>query len=235
MLTDDALHTMVYQAITNYPPRLTRRWPSASHADTHRAEGAYLQCLALALGGRYPMGGNESAQDIAAWQAVYDALDTVLRQAASTLHEPDYDATLRAVRAVADTHGLVPPRRAAGPMSMQERILAALSEVGQRAGYHVSIQPQFANTGRVYYTAAATFTTLVELAYRFDTDRCALHLLGPAIEALELHDSPPRFRYEHTTHGWQVGYHALRYADGERITAMLDLLARALTTTARQP
>jgi hypothetical protein len=117
---------------------------------------------------------------------------------------------------------------------MQQRILAALTDVGQRAGCQVAVQPQFANTGHVYVTAATTFTTLVEVAYHFDSESCRLLVRGPVIEALQLHDSPPQFRYEHTGHGWQLSYHALRYADGQRITAMLDLLTRALTAGTAQ-
>lgn len=233
MLTDDALRTMVYQAIGSYPPRLTRIWPSTSHADTHRAEGAYrayLDGIALALGGQHPM-GNESPQHTASWWALRDALDTVLSRAAATPQQPDYDATLRVVQAVAKAHGLAPHHHTPRPMSTQDRILAALAEVGQRAGCQVNTQPHFANTGRVYFTASTAFSTLVELSYHFDTDRCGLHFQGPAIDALQVHDSPPQFRYEHTSHGWQLGYHALRYADGERITAMLDLLTQALAAT----
>jgi len=227
---------MVYKAINSYPPRFTRVWPAAGPADTYRAEGTYrawLQCLALAVGGHYPL-GSASPEDTAAWRAMLDALDEVLSQAAATLDDPDYDAALRAVHAAAAVHGLAPPRPAPRPMSMQERILGALTEVGQRAGCQVSIQPQFANTGRVYYTAGTTFTTLVELSYDFQTDYCGLRFHGPAIEALGLHDSPPQFRYQHTVHGWQLGYHMLRYADGAGITAMLDLLTRALTAGPKQ-
>jgi hypothetical protein len=114
------------------------------------------------------------------------------------------------------------------PMSMQDRILGTIAEIAQHAGWQVSIQPQYANTGRVYITAANTFTVQVELAYHFDTDSCGLHLQGPAIEALDLHDSSPQYRYQRAWRGKVLSYHALRYADGDRITAMLDLLTRAL-------
>jgi hypothetical protein len=113
---------------------------------------------------------------------------------------------------------------------MQERILAALTEVGQRAGGQVNIQPQYANTGHVYISVANGFSTLVELSYDFQAEYCGLHFRGPAIEALGLNDSPPRFRYQNTSSGGQLDYHALRYADGEGIEAMLDLLTRALAT-----
>jgi hypothetical protein len=235
MVNDDGLYTLVYKAISNHPPRRARLSPAASPTDTHRAEGAYrayLDSIALVLGAHYPM-GQESAQDITGWRTLHDALDTVLSQAASTLGEPDYDGTLRRVHAVAEAHALVPHRRTPQPPSMQERILTALTDLGDRSGCRVTIQRQFANTGRLYYTAGTGFTLLVELAYHFDTDSCALHYQGPAIEALHPRDSPPRFRYEHGSTGAQLNFHALRYADGERITAMLDLLARALAAATR--
>jgi hypothetical protein len=234
MFDDHALRTMVYKAIRSYPPRFNRTW-RADTAEPHRAEGAYrayLQCITLAPGGHYPM-GNASPEATAAWRAVHDAVDTVLRQAASTLDEPDDDAAMRAVHAVADTHGLTPQQPASRPVSMQERILAALTEVGRRAGHQVNIQPEYANTGRVYYTAKDGFALLVELSYQFHADNCLLHLQGPAIEALSLQDSPPQFRYERAPHGWRLSYYALRYADGDRITAMLDLLTQALTAGTR--
>lgn len=104
---DDALRVMVYKAIQHYPPRFVRTW-RANPAEPHRAEGAYrayLDCLALAVGGDYPWGAR-STQDTAAWRALYDALDTVLGEAAMPLGEPDYDAAVRAVRAAA--HALTP-------------------------------------------------------------------------------------------------------------------------------
>jgi hypothetical protein len=233
MINDDALHALVYKAISSHPPRRARLSPAASPTDTHRAEGAYrayLDSIALFLGAHYPMGGQESPQDITAWRTLRDALDTVLSHAASTLGEPDYDDALRQVHTVAEAHGLTPRRRTPQPPSMQERILTALTDLGDRTGCQVTIQRQFANTGRLYYTAGTGFTVLVELAYHFDTDSCALHYQGPAIEALHLRDSPPSFRYEHGPTGRQLNFHALRYTDGERITTMLDLLARALAT-----
>ena len=118
---------------------------------------------------------------------------------------------------------------------MQDRILGTLTGIAQRAGWQVSIQPQYANTGRVYVTAANTFALQVELAYHFDTDSCGLHFQGPAIEALHLHDSPPQYRYQRTAHGRVLSYHALRYADGDRITAMLGLLTRALRPATAAP
>jgi hypothetical protein len=232
MFNDDALRPMVHQAIDNHPPRFTRLRPSAPRAEMHRAEGAYrayLRCIALAIGGHYPTG--MSAQEvaaIAAWRALHDALDMVLTEAASTLDEPDYDAALRAVRAVAEARALAPQCLVPRVMTMQERILAALIGVGQRAGRHVNTQPQYANTGHVFYTASYSFAALAQVSYHFDPDRCTLHLRGPAIEALHLTDSPPLFRYEPTESGWQLSFYVLRYADGEQITAMLDLLARAL-------
>jgi hypothetical protein len=169
---NDALYTLVYKAISNHPARRARLSPAAGPTDTHRAEGsyrAYLDSIALLPGAHYPM-GQESPQDITAWRTLRDALDTVLSQAASTLGEPDYDDTLRRVRAVAAAHALVPDRQAPQPLSMQERILTALTDLGDRSGCQVTIQRQFANTGRLYYTAGTGFTVLAELAYHFDTD-----------------------------------------------------------------
>jgi hypothetical protein len=108
VLTDAALRTMLYKAISTEPARFARVHYTAMPADTHRAEGAhraYLHCLALAVGGHYPM-GHESPRDLAAWRALYDALGKVIGQAAATFDEPDYDATVRAVHAVAHAHGL---------------------------------------------------------------------------------------------------------------------------------
>jgi hypothetical protein len=120
-------------------------------------------------------------------------------------------------------------------MSMQERILGALTNLARRAGWQVSIQPQYANTGRVYITAANTFTVRLELSYHFDSDSCGLHFNGPAIDALELSDSPSEYRYQRTVRGNVLSYHALRYADGERITAMLDLFGTALRLGTPRP
>lgn len=203
MLTEKALHTMVYQAINTDPARFARTRHTAKPADTHRTEGAhsaYLQCLAPTVSGHHPM---STSPDDAAGRALHDALREVIRQAADTPDVPDYDAAVRTVRAVAATHA--PAQHATRPMSMQDRILAALVEIGGRAGCQVNIQPEWANTGRMYITAATTFSTLVELSYQFNPDYCGLHLRGPAIEALGLQDSPPQFSYQHTTRGWAVG------------------------------
>src|SRR5262249_54823750 len=184
VLTEDALRTIVYQAISTDPARFAHVHYTAMPADTHRAEGAhraYLQCLTLTVGGHYPHYpmGHDAPEEVAAWRALHDALGMVISQAARTLDEPDYDAALRAAHAVAAGHVPAPARHTARPTSMQDRVLTALTAVGQQAGCQVSSQPQYANTGRMYFTAAATFTTLVELSYHFDTDRCALHLHGP--------------------------------------------------------
>jgi hypothetical protein len=221
---------MVHQAINTDPARFARVHYTAMPADAHRTEGAhhaYLQCLALAVGGQYPM-GDSTPDDGAAWRAMHDELCEVIRQAADTLDEPDYDAAVSAVRAVASTYVPTPTHHAARPTSMQERILAALTDVGQRAGCQVNLQPDYVNTGRMYITTAITFSVLVELSYMFGPDTCQLYFRGPLIEALGLHDSPPRFRYQNTSSGGQLDYHALRYAEGDRIDAMLDLLTRAL-------
>ena len=234
---DEILYPIVRQAINHHPPRVARVRPSAGRNDTLRAEGAYrayLHCLALALGGSHPTGGGESPDDIAAWQAVCDALDTAISRTAATLHEPDYGAALQAVYAVADAHGLRPQPQPAKPMTMQQRLLAAVTDRARRAGHQVTIQPEYANTGRVYITAGTTFTTLVQLSYDFQTDSCSLHFRGPGIDALGLRDSPPKYRYEPGTHGPQLSY-LLRYADGDALTAMLDLLGRALTGSHTQP
>lgn len=226
MSTEYPLHTMVHQAISTHPARLARILPAASPAERYRAEGAYrayLLCIALTLGVHHPT-GHEAPENTAAGQAVYDALNTVLGQAAAR-DELDVDAAQRAVRAAVGAQPVAPLRTAPQPMSMQERILGALTDLAQRAGWQVSIQPRYANTGRVYVTGANAFAVQVEASYHFDIDSCGLHFQGPAIEALGLQDSPPRYRYEH---GGRLSYHALRYADGKRITAMLDLLARAL-------
>lgn len=234
---DEILRSIVRRAINHHPPRATRLRPSAGHGDSLRVEGAYrayLHCLALALDNRYPTGGGESPDDIAAWHAVVDTLDAAIGRAASTLDEPDYDAAVQAVYAVADAHGPRPQPHPAAPMTMQQRIVAAVTDVGQRAGHQVTSQPEYANTGHVYITAGTTFTTLVQLSYDFQNDRCSLHFRGPGINALGLRDSPPKYRYEPGTHGPQLSY-LLRYADGDRLTEMLDLLRRALTGNHTQP
>ena len=164
-----------------------------------------------------------------------DALDAVLGRAADA-DVPDLDAAQRAVHAAVSTQPAAAHRPVSqpmstsmsAPMSMQDRILGTLTDIAQRAGWQVSIQPQYADTGRVYITAVNTFAVQVELAYHFDTDSCGLHFHGPAIEALDLHDSPPQYRYQRAWRGRVLSYHALRYADGDGITAMLDLLTRAL-------
>jgi hypothetical protein len=237
MLDEHALRILVYKAIDSHPPRFTRRRPSALPADVHHAEGAYdtyLTCIALALGGRYPM-GYASTQEVAAWRSLHQALGTAISQAAATLDEPDYDAALGAVRDTAQAHGLAARRVRQRPLSMQERILGALTDIGQQAGHQVSIQPQYANTGRIYYSAGTGLTVLAEAAYHFDPDSCGLYFTGPAIEASGLRDSPPQFRYEKFVDGRRLSFYALRYTDGDRITAMLDLLTRALTPTHSGP
>lgn len=103
--------------------------------------------------------------------------------------------------AAADAHGLVEPRLAAGAMPAQQRILAAMGQVAQRAGRQVAFQAQFANAGCGYVTIGNTFTALVQVSYHFEAERCALHLQRPAIVAVRLHDSPPQGRYEHGAHG----------------------------------
>jgi hypothetical protein len=226
---DDALRAMLHHAISTYPPRLARVSPHTDPAEMYRAEGAYrayLRCIALALGGYDPASSQlPETTDAAAWWALRDDLDTVLAQA---IPQPDDNATLRAVRAVAAARGLQPHQPAPAVVSMQERILTVLGAVGYRAGLDVSRQPDFANTGHLYYTARHGLSALTQVAYRFDAQRCELHLQGPAIDALGLHDSPPRFRYIHTRHGWRLSFWELPYGDGERITVALDLLARAL-------
>jgi hypothetical protein len=236
MSIEDLLRTMLHQAITTHPARLARMQPTASEAERHRADGAYrayLRCVALTLGTHHPT-GQQAPEDPTAWRAVSDALDAVLSHAAA-VDEPDLDAAQRAVRAAVGTQPVAGQRPAPRPMSMQERILGTLTDLAQRVGWQVSIQPQYANTGRVYITAAGAFAVQVELSYHFDTDSCGLHFQGPAIEALELHDSPPEYRYERSTPGGRLSYHALRYADGERITAMLDLIATALQPSPPRP
>ena len=226
MSIEDPLRAIVRQAISTHPAGLARTQPTADEAERHRAAGAYhayLNRLALALGVHHPT-GPETAEDSTAWRAVSDA---VLSQAA-TVDEPDLDATQQALRSAVSTQPVTAHRLPQRPMSMQERILAALTDLAQRAGRQVSIQPQYANTGRVYVTAADTFAVQVELSYHFDIDYCGPHFQGPAIDALEMHDSPPDYRDEHSSQGGRLSYYALRYADGERITAMLDLIATAL-------
>ncbi|MEU1811050.1 hypothetical protein [Micromonospora aurantiaca (nom. illeg.)] len=229
MQNHHALRLMVQQAISTEPARFARLHPIAMPADTHRAEGAqraYLHCLTLVLGDLRPTG--DAPADTA---SLGDALGEVIRHAADTLDEPDYDAVVRAVRAIAALHVPPPPLGTARPLSMQERILAALTDVGQRVAHQVTIQPVYANTGRMYITLADTFTTLVEVLYDFQGEYCGLQFRGPGIDALGLQDSPPRYRYRRSASGDQLDYHHLRYTDGERITAMLDLLARALAFT----
>ena len=236
MSTKDPLRTMVHQAISTHPARLARMRPAISDTARHRADGAYrayLQAITLTLGVHHPS-GHQASDDTAARRDMLDALDAVLSEAAAR-DQLDVDAAQRAVQAAVGTQLVAAHRPAPRPMSMQERILGALTDLAQRAGWQVSIQPQYANTGRVYITAADAFAVRVELSYHFDTDRCALHFEGPAIEALGLHDSPPQYRYEHSGHGGRLSYHALRYADGERITAMLDLLTTALQPDTPQP
>jgi hypothetical protein len=74
VLTQNALPTIVQQAINTDPARFARVHYTALPADAHRTEGAhraYLQCLALAVGGRYPV-GDSSPDDGAAWRALHD-------------------------------------------------------------------------------------------------------------------------------------------------------------------
>jgi hypothetical protein len=237
MPIEDTLRTMLHQAITTHPARLARTQPTSSEAERHHADGAYrayLRSIAAILGARHEPGPGAPVSSTAP-EAMVDVLDAVIGRAAA-VDEPDLDAAQRAVHAAVPTQPAAAhqpaPRPMSAPMSMQDRILGTIADVAQRAGWQVSVQPQYANTGRVYITAANTFTVQVELAYHFDTDACGLHLQGPAIEALDLHDSPPQYRYQRASRGKVLSYHALRYADGDRITAMLDLLTRALTPAA---
>jgi hypothetical protein len=70
----------------------------------------------------------------------------------------------------------------------------------------------------------------VELSCRFATDYCQLQFHGPAIEALGLRDSSPKYRVRahQPRQSVELLFSALRCADGERITAMLDLITTAL-------
>jgi hypothetical protein len=235
MSIEDTLRMMLYQAIATHPARLARTQPTSSETDRHHADGAYrayLRSIAAILGAHHEPAPGTPASSTAP-EAAVDRLDAVLSRAAA-VDEPDLDAAQRAVHAAVPTAAAhqPAPQPMSAPMSMQDRILGTVTDIAQRAGWQVSVQPQFANTGRVYITAANTFTVQVELAYHFDTGSCGLHFHGPAIEALDLHDSPPQYRFQCVWRGRVLSYHALRYADGDRITAMLDLLTRALTPAA---
>jgi len=238
MIDDEALRVMVHHAIDVHAARHRTRHITAGLQDTGGAEGAwrtYLECIAVALGGRYPFGPLADDQTVsAAWRTLLHAVDRVLSQAATPLEEPDYDTTVRALRAIATIDPTAgSPALTGHPPTIQERILAAATDAGDRAGCRVSIQPQYANTGRVYFTPGKEFNPRVTLRYRFNDDYCSLHFTGPGIGALGQReflrpsgvDRPVPGRA-----GWELVLHHLSYDDGERIEAMLTMLGQALAT-----
>jgi hypothetical protein len=236
MIDDEALRVMVHHAIDVHAARYRTRHVTASLRDTWGAEGAwrtYLECIALALGGRYPFGRMADDGSVAAtWHTLLHAVERVLSQAATPLEEPDYDTTLHTLRALATTNPASgPPAVTDHPPTIQERILAAATDAGHRAGCRVSVQPQYANTGRVYFTPGQEFTPRVTLRYRFNDDYCSLHFTGPGIGVLGLREFRRPSGAERPVPGpagWELVFHHLPYVDGERIEAMLTMLGQAL-------
>lgn len=107
MIDDEALRVMVHHAIDMDAARYRTRHVTAGLRETWAAEGAwstYLECITLALGGRYPFGRlADDASVTAAWRTLLQAVDRVLHQAASPLQEPDYDTAVRTLRDLAPT------------------------------------------------------------------------------------------------------------------------------------
>lgn len=234
MIDDEALRVMVHHAIDVHAARYRTRHVTASRRDTWGADDAwrtYLECIALALGGRYPFDGMTD-DGVAAWRTLLHAVDRILSQAATPLQEPDFDTTVRELRALATINPTAgPPAMTDHPPTIQERILAAATDAGHRAGCQVSVQPQYANTGSVYFTPGQGFTPRVTLRYRFNDDYCSLHFAGPGIDALGPREFGRTSGFERPVPGRAGGelvFHYLRYVDGERIEAMLTMLGQAL-------
>jgi hypothetical protein len=103
--------------------------------------------------------------------------------------------------------------------NMQTKILEAFERIAANAGLEAVQKGDSANTGHVYIQDG--FDTLLDIRYSFQSGYCTLALRGPAVTALGLADSPPAYR---VGPAGTVTYHALKYADSERVKAMLALV-----------
>lgn len=116
--------------------------------------------------------------------------------------------------------------------TMQKAILETLTE-NLPEGIEARQQPQWANTGRVYFQRG--FTTLVELAYDFQDSDGSIRLNDVDPEQLSVRG---REGYQGgasrpSDGGPWLGWY-FKYRDGERIEAMLAAVRDLIKTRAEE-
>ena len=231
MSIEDTLRTMLRQAIATHPARLARIQPTSSEAERHRADGGTAPTYGASRRSSAPTTnpGPGTGQQHRTGKEV-DGVDAVLGRAAA-VDEPDLDAAQRAFAAVSTQPATArrrnPCHAMSAPMSMQGRILGTHPDIAQRAGcsqHPIAVHQHGPRLGTV-----DTFTVQVELASTSTpTPADCTSKAQPSRHST----CTTRRRSTGTSaawHGTVLSYHALRYADGDQITAMLDLLTRALT------
>lgn len=112
--------------------------------------------------------------------------------------------------------------------TMQDKILIEIERILKAAGLDPAIQRQYANLGTIF--GQVGFSTGVEVAFDFQAKVCTLGIAGPGVDALDLADNPPVYRYEAKRSDRPrnaVKFYALDYNDGARIGAFRKLLGQA--------
>ena len=78
--------------------------------------------------------------------------------------------------------------------SMQEKVLAELTKIGEGQGYDVVQKARYANTGALYFQQG--FDTAMVVDYQFNDDYWYGHVYGPWVGEVERLDVPAHFYSE---------------------------------------
>lgn len=120
--------------------------------------------------------------------------------------------------------------------SMQALIIEQIEKRVTDAGLTLTQAAEWTNTGRLYAIDESLHTE-VEIGYSFQADYCSIGLKGPGINELDIDDNPPLWRMDRKPGGNDpsdhiVTFHALDYANAQRLNEMLSLIEQACKVNA---